>query len=248
MKRYHGFTSLLFCIVCCLCSCTALQQRGMAGAQYVSTIHPTFALGVKESFPLLSGGSGNAKLTDCGVLGGLSVDSWIATYGNREHGPLAVIAHAELPARWYWDAVSPHLFSVEAGHETIGEMGFDAWTYLDNDRRNAFCPPTHKENPDDGRWIVRCFARRTDFDRGKIVLEYRERLPEEIATITSMPFGYGDYLEKFAERARAAFVPMDATLLKAQITQSRATGIRWQYLNERFWGTVSPYSYYDKFR
>lgn len=248
MKKYLLLSLLLINAFFLLCSCTQFQQRGMAGANYVSTSHPSFAIGVRDTLPLLSGGVGNSRLTDSGILGGLPVDSWLATYGNSQDGPLAIIAHAELPPRWYWDAVSPHPFSVDVGVELIGNMGFDAWTYVVNDQRNPFWTPSEGREDNFGRWLVRCFAQRADFDRGKIVLEYRERLPGEITSISSMPFGYGDYLKNFAERARNVFVQHDAAALAMPILHSRASGIRWQYLDDKFWGTASPYSYYDKFR
>lgn len=247
MKKYLCLLFFPVCIFCALCSCATVQQRGMAGAQYVSTSNPTIAIGVSDELPLLSGGSFDTKLTECGVLGGLSVNSWLATFGNQQLGPLTVIAHAELPARWYWDAVSPHPFSVESGTETIGDLSFEAWTYVIKNRRNAFWMLSDKEDANAGRWIVRCFARRTDFDRGKLVLEYRERLPENIESLTSLPFGHGDFLKKFAERARSVFKLRDVVGLKSQIIPTKITGIRRQYLDEKFWGTASPYAYYDKF-
>lgn len=243
MKKFAS-AFLCFILPILLFACMPAQQRGMAGSQYVSTSRPAFALGVANSLPLLSGGRGTTKLTDCGVMGGLLIDSWLATYGNMQQGPLAVIAHAEIPAGWYWDGVSPHPFSVDAGVEIINDMEFEAWTYAVNNRRNPFWQTTGSEDDNNGRWLVRCFAQRTDFDRGKIVLEYRERMPENITSLTALPLGSGDYLNKFAQRAHNVFIA--ATVPSGRDTtigQQAVSNIRWQYLNERFWGTVSRTSY-----
>lgn len=248
MKKQLFLSSLFIAVIVSLCSCVQLQRHGIASKTYVSASHPNFAIGVNNDFPLISGGIASSKLSDCGILGGLPLDSWLAMYGDSEIGPIAIVAHAELPARWYWDAVSPHPFSVDTGFEIIADMRFETWTYVAHDRRNPFCLPPEKEDTKLGRWLVRCFARRADFDRSKIVLEYRERLPEAVDTITSMPYGYGDYLKHFAERARSAFVGGDASALKTQIRPSRISNIRSQYLDEKFWGTASRASYYDRFR
>ena len=240
MKRI-AFSLLMLFLTICLSSCMSAQQRGMSGAQYVSSSHPSFTMGVVETLPLLSGGRGTTKLTDCGVMGGLFADTWLATYGDMQNGPLAIIAHAELPQDWYWDGVTPHPFSVDAGLELINDMAFETWTYAINNRRNPFWQLSGSDDDNNGRWLVRCFAKRTDFDRGKIILEYRERMPENITSLTSLPLGFGDYLKEFAQRARNAFVP--AAYHGGSLSQGAASNIRWQYLNERFWGTISRRTY-----
>ena len=97
--------------------------------------------------------------------------------------------------------------------ETIGGVGFQACTYVTSEKRDAFLPLEDPEGArilaQDGqpprRWLARMFANRFDFDSDKIVLEYREPLPEDINSITALPLGRADYI--------AAFEPVSYTHL-----------------------------------
>ena len=198
---------------------------------------------------------GASRLTSSGAMGGLIVDSWITVYGKGDGvSPLAIVAHGEVPDGWYWDGIMRHPFSIDEGVETIGGVGFQACTYVTSEKRDAFLPLEDPEGArilaQDGqpprRWLARMFANRFDFDNDKIVLEYREPLPEDITSITALPLGRADYIAAFEQRAREAFVVETSGIPAAGIMQQRGIGaLQWRYMDETFWGTVSPYDRMD---
>ena len=215
-----------------LCACVAGQQRGMAGASYVSTSKPAFCMGVADSLPLIAGGRGIARLDE--IPGGVQVDTWVALYGNLQQGPVAVIAHAQLPNdAWYWNNEMPGSQCIDCGTEVIGDKAYDAWTHIVSDRRNPFVA-----DGADQRWLVRTMTRRDNFDIDKIILEYRERLPEGVQSLTNLPVGGADMTKAFAERARKAFVPAPA-VDRGRIACGPVAGVRWRYVDSNFLGAVS---------
>ncbi len=216
----------------CLCACTGVQQRGMAGSTYVSTSRPAFSMTVADNLPLIEGGQGTARLDE--IPGGIPVDTWMALYGDLRQGPVAVITHAELPGEyWYWNNEMPGSQSADVGTEVIGDKAYDAWTHIVNDKRNPLAA-----DDADGRWLVRTLTRRDNFDNDKIILEYRERLPEGIQTLTNLPVGSDTLLQSFAERARKAFVPGNAAT-GAVIVSGPVKQVRWRYVDGNFLGAVS---------
>lgn len=216
----------------CLCACVAGQQRGMSGAAYVSTSKPAFSMGVADSLPLIAGGRGIARLDE--IPGGVQVDTWVALYGNLQQGPAAVIAHAQLPNdAWYWNNEMPGSQSVDAGTEVIGDKAYDAWTHIVDDKRNPFAADGAGQ-----RWLVRTMTRRDNFDNDKIVLEYRERLPEGVPTLTNLPVGGADMTQAFAERARKVFVPGNVAS-GAPIVSGPVAQVRWRYMDGNFLGAAS---------
>ena len=215
-----------------LCACVAGQQRGMAGASYVSTSKPVFSMGVADSLPLIAGGRGTARLNE--EPAGPQVDTWVALYGDFQQGPVAVIAHAQLPNdAWYWNNEMPGSQCIDCGTEVIGDKAYDAWTHIVDDKRN----PLAAEDAD-GRWLVRTMTRRDNFDNNKIILEYRERLPEGIQSLTNLPVGGAEMTLAFAERARKAFVPGTVTR-GGNIVSGPVEQVRWRYMDGNFLGSAS---------
>lgn len=238
-------TSCLALLLFVLAGCTAAQQRGMSGDAYVSTSRPAFSASAKN-LPLLTAGFGRASLTEAGIIGGLNVNAWIAVYGKSDgKGPLAIIAQGELDEPWYWISALYHPFAIHEGADVLNGLGVETCTYMVSERRDAFLPlmdPRAATVKEDGnqlsrRWIARVFACRTNFNRGKIIFEYREPLPEAIRTLTSIPYGMSDVIPAFEERARQAF-EVNLAPKPGEIRQAYLTGINWQYLDEKFWGTV----------
>lgn len=238
-------TSCLALLLFVLAGCTAAQQRGMSGDTYVSTSRPAFSASAKN-LPLLAAGSGRASLTEAGVIGGLNVNAWLAVYGKSDgKGPLAIIAQGELDEPWYWNSALYHPFAIHEGADVIGGLGMETCTYMVSERRDAFLPlmdPQAAAMKDDDkaparRWISRVFACRTNFNRGKIIFEYREPLPEAIQSLTSIPYGMSDVIPAFEERARQAF-EVSLSPKPGEIRRDYLTSIDWQYLDEKFWGTV----------
>ena len=244
----------ILCLVIMLAGCVAGQQRGLVGDTYVSSSQPALALKARD-LPLRGSTMGASRLTSSGAMGGLIVDSWITVYGKGDGvSPLAIVAHGEVPDGWYWDGIMRHPFSIDEGVETIGGVGFQACTYVTSEKRDAFLPLEDPEGArilaQDGqpprRWLARMFANRFDFDSDKIVLEYREPLPEDITSITALPLGRADYIAAFEQRAREAFVVETSGIPAAGIMQQRGIGaLQWRYMDETFWGTVSPYDRMD---
>lgn len=239
-------TSCVALLLFVLAGCTAAQQRGMAGNTYVSTSRPAFSATAKQ-LPLLAAGFGRASLSEAGVLGGLNVDAWIAVYGKGDgNGPLAIVAQGELDEPWNWNNALYHPFAIHEGADMLNGLGVETCTYMVSESRDAFLPFMQPQaasaKKDEGkparRWIARVFACRTDFNRGKIILEYREPLPEGLTSLTSVPYGMSDVIPAFEERARQAFEVNMSPEKPAEIRQEYLAGLSWQYLDERFWGTV----------
>lgn len=232
------------------CATSGGQQRGLQGDRYVSSTRPSISLAAK-SMPLLLGGEGRARLMRSGVIGGLAFRSWYAVYGTPGKGPLAIVAHGELPVQWMWDGDMRRPFSINVGTEILDGQGFQAFTYIAETERDPFAGLTNPqllqdENAVAQRWIVRAFASRCNFDIGKIVMEYREVLPNDIVSLTALPYGRADYVRRFEQRAREVF-SVQAPAVNAENIEKNyvGSGILWQYMNEGFWGTAS---YNDTFR
>lgn len=239
-------TSCVALLLFVLAGCTAVQQRGMVGATYVSTSRPAFSATAKQ-LPLLAAGFGRASLTETGVIGGLNVDAWISIYGKGDgNGPLAIVAQGELDDPWYWNNALYHPFAIHEGADVLNGLGVETCTYMVSESRDAFLPfmnPQASSAKKEGevptrRWIARVFACRTNFNKGKIIFEYREPLPEGFTSLTSVPYGMSDVIPAFEERARQAFEVNLSPAQSGEIRQEYLAGINWQYLNERFWGTV----------
>ncbi|MBE6440981.1 MAG: DUF4851 domain-containing protein [Desulfovibrio desulfuricans] len=225
-----------------LTACAAGTQRGMQGAAYVSTARPGISMQAKE-LPLLAGGEGSCSLTWAGGLSGTPVRVWLAAYGKgRPAEPLAVVAQADLLSGWYWDGDSSKPFSVDKGVEVLGDVGFQACTYIVESGRDPFAVLAGvQEDAAPVRWIARSFAARCNFNESKLVLEYREPLPEHLAAAPHIAIGQTDWLRAFEQRARDAFVVGPAPANREGIARAYAAGVRWRYLDQRFLGTVSRY-------
>ncbi len=68
---------ILLSLPLALGGCSEALQRGLLGQSYISTARPSITLSVKN-MPLMTGGQGMASLENTGMLGGLTVDVWLA--------------------------------------------------------------------------------------------------------------------------------------------------------------------------
>lgn len=238
-------TSCLALVLFVLAGCTAAQQRGMQGDTYVSTSRPAFSAKARD-LPLLAAGFGQASLMEAGVIGGLNLDAWIAVYGKSDgKGPLAIVAQGELDQPWFWSSALNRPFAIHEGADMLNGLGVETCTYMVSEKRDAFLPLMEPQASAVGeggekparRWISRVFACRTNFNQGKIILEYREPLPEAIQSLTSIPYGYSDFIPAFEDRASKAF-EVSLSARPGEIRSGYLSGINWQYLDEKFWGTV----------
>ncbi|WP_374290453.1 DUF4851 domain-containing protein [Desulfovibrio desulfuricans] len=241
---------VLFCfalsLVAMMAGCTGALQRGMQGNAYVSTARPAISMQA-VNMPLLTGGEGKAKLDGAGMLGGLFLNSWVAVYGKGDpQSPMAIVAMAEVPRGWYWDSDGQRPFSVDRGVEVFNNDGYAACTYIADSKRDAFATLAGlNDEARPMRWLVRNFAARYNFNDTKVVMEYREPLPENLAGQETLTESMTDQLKAFEKRASAAFAVSPLPQSLAGIKPVYAKDVRWQYLDQRFWGTVSKYEVFD---
>ncbi|WP_165065066.1 DUF4851 domain-containing protein [Desulfovibrio sp. ZJ200] len=241
-----------FCIVVLLmlaAGCTGAQQRGMIGSLYVSTARPAISIEAKN-LPLRTAGRSVVNLPWSSVLGGLPIRVWLAVYGaTSPQSPMAIVAQAEVPAGWYWDGIMRRPFSVDESVEIFDNVAYQACTYIVDGARDPFADLVKGQEAANGekplRWIARGFAARYNFNDDKIILEYREPLPAEITSLSALPYGQADFVKAFEQRAREAFSvgPLPSGALRIQ--QGYAQGVLWQYMDQRFLGTVSQYDIFN---
>lgn len=237
--RHVCFMALLAML---LAGCNAGLQRGMVGPVYVSTARPAISLTVKD-MPLLTGGQGQCNLPWTSVLGGLPVSVWLAAYGQgTPQSPLAIVAQAELPHSWYWNSDSTPPFSVDHATEIIGDTQFLASTFIVDGARDPFSllagvqpdtPPV--------RWLVRSFTSRFNFNVDKVILEYREPLPEQMAFLDVLTIAQTDQLKAFEQRARNTFVVGRVPENLIGLVDPYLKNVLWQFMDQYFLGTVSQY-------
>lgn len=226
-----------------LWGCQSLQ-RGMLDGAYVSTARPALMVQVKD-MPLFASGEGYANVFWTGMLGGLPVQMWFALYGSGGLMPMAIVAQAQLPSGWYWDALMSRPFSVDQGTAAFGGVTYDAYSYIVNPGADPFANFTEANGPDGQpqRWIARVFAARYNFNQDKMILEYREPLPAAISDLTALPLGYDSFLREFATRARAAFNVSPCPENVPAVQKSYIRGIEWQFVDQNFLGSISRNDY-----
>ncbi len=243
---------LLLLSICLLMfvSCAPLK-RGMDGNTYISSSQPAFSVSVTE-LPLRTSGRFNASITTSKSLGGVSVDTWMAVYGGTDvEQAMAIVAHSNLDNPFYWDSNLRKVHSINHSNAYFGKFTFQACTYLLKDlKKDAFSPLTFDmavfENEEEPKtfWLVRRFATRMDFNRGKITLEYREKAPDNFIDIKSLPLGAQSFIEGFEERAQKAFTFGTGLEHAQNIQTDYPSDVRIRYLNTNFFGTIS---YHDPF-
>ncbi|MCR5813178.1 MAG: DUF4851 domain-containing protein [Desulfovibrio sp.] len=238
-------TRTLFCLLFLLIQLLGCQgqgqMRGLVEDQYISTSRPSFA--VSSKLPLLGCEKRLIKLADMGVMGGLGIETWITVYGQAQ-GPMAIVAHADLPRGWKWDANLSQPFNVHEDRLYLGDLPFFAQTFLSIPGKNPFVA---EEAANDGqaakepeRWIIRSFSQRFNDDSSKIILEYRERLPKGVTSLTSLPYGHSDLIKDFARRAEACFTVSLNPKADQGIHFQTIPVLRSRYLDSHFFGTASP--------
>ncbi len=236
------FVPVAIVILLCLAGCKGALERGMLGNVYISNARPSISIDV-PNLPLLTAGEGMPNLIWTDVLGGLPIQVWLAVYGTGGLAPLAIAAQAEVPGGWHWDADLYQTFSVDKGIETFNGEGYQACTFVINPARDPFGKLATAVQPDGTPqlWIVRYYAARFNFNDDKIILEYREPLPPAITDLNALPLGHANYLQEFAQRARAAFVVKNGPANLNGVRKGFAQGVAWQNMGQNFLGTASRY-------
>ena len=242
MKKIFIFPVLLVLSIY-LGACSGIQQRGMLGEAYVSSTRPAICVEVKD-MPLMTYGTGIPNMTWTSMLGGLPIQTWVAVYGSGGLAPMAIVAQAEVPEGWYWDSNMKKPFSVDEGVEIFDNVAYQACTYIVSPRNDPFGQLITGTDPDGQpqMWLVRNFAARFNFNTDKIILQYREPLPEGVVTLSQLPYGHSELLVNFERRAREAFVVTSAPQDMGDVKEGYSDAIQWQYMGQNFLGTVSQYS------
>lgn len=226
--------------------CTSALQRGMQDSTYVSTARPALAIKAVD-MPLITGGEVSINLDGVGAIGGLPLNAWVAVYGKGDpQSPIAIVGLAEIARGWYWDSDGQRPFSVDKGVEMFNNDGFAACTYIVDSKRDAFSAVaglTDESKP--MRWLVRGYAARYNFNETKVILEYREPLPANLADQQALTQNQTDQLKAFEQRANAVFSVASATEKMPGITPGYAKNIRGQYMDHLFWGTATKYDTFD---
>lgn len=235
---WHGILLIAICVS--LAACAQALQRGMLDNTYISTARPNISLSAK-SLPLLTSCQGICNLNWTGVMGGLPIQMWVAVYGQGALAPMAIAAQAQVPQNWQWDSDMRRPFSVDDGTVVFNGATYDACTFIVDPAKDPFGNLVTAVHPDGSPqlWLVRSFSARFNFNMDKIILEYREPLPEGITSLTALPYGSSSLLRDFDERARNAFIVANAPADVSKVSRDFADNIRWQYMNQKFLGTVS---------
>lgn len=141
------------------------------------------------------------------------------------------------------DANLEQIRSVDRRQETIDNINFYAQTFLTIKGKNAFTSDEiaqqFKDNNQDDRWVVRSYSARFNNNKSKLIIEYREKLPAEIQTLSTLPYGYGNFLQEFAERSRKCFQIKRPETAYKQLDQIELSNVRLRYLDQHFFGTAT---------
>ena len=189
-RRFPLVLVLAVVLVAAMTGCRGALQRGMLGPAYISTARPDIAIEARN-MPVMTEGRGMANLIWSDMIGGLPIQMWMAVYGEGGLAPLAIVAQATVPQGWYWDGIMRHPQSVDEAVESFGGVGYQACTFIVDPARDPFSGLVTTVHPDGSpqRWLARSFAARFNFNDDKIIMEYREPLPEGVDSLTALRAG-----------------------------------------------------------
>lgn len=240
MKKNRFLVSGIICISCLLSACMGALQRGMMGETYISTARPAISLSV-PGLPLMAAGRGMTNMTWTGMAGGLPIQVWLAVYGQGGLAPMAIVAQAQTPEGWYWDGIMERPFSVNHYNQVFNGVTYQGFTYLVNPAQDPFSNLYTSVKPDGQPqlWVARTYMARFNFNDDKIILQYREPLPEGITDLNQLPYGQSNFLIEFNERADKAFEVGNCPANPQNVQTSFINVVRWQVMDQNFLGTVS---------
>lgn len=236
--------SIIVCVIFVLfiIGCVSQAQKiGMSGNAFVSSSRPKISVEVAK-LPLVLTSEGTGRLTSSGMATGLPARIWLMVYGVK-NSAMAIVTQAEIGRLWYWNSSMYYQGAVSEGVEVLGDVQYQAYTHIVNSNRDPFGNLlSDNVNGQNKKWLVRSFHAIKNFDQTKIVLEYREPLPDGIENLSSLPLGFDSLLSSFAQRARDTFKTRTHVDNNAISSLGYSNDILWRYMDERFLGTVTKYS------
>lgn len=194
---------LLAALICILSACTPLQ-RGFDGAALISPSRPEVMLSAPGLPTLAEGQIAPFLYTDRGYQ---FPSTLLGVYGKDKASPMAITALSFVPNDlWEWDSAD---FSGPHGTKTAGAVfggkSFAGTVRIVNGANDPFSPlvAAEEEQRASINWLAQRFVLRDDFNRVKIILEYREPLPESLAERDLLP--YDEAVQALTARAAKAF-------------------------------------------
>lgn len=214
MFGHHRVRHLIPCLLALTLligtGCTSLM-RGFQQNQFVSNGYP--ALTASSNLPMtLNGKFSPMLLSDMQFI---TPQTWLAVYGAQTpQDPMALIAYAVAPNLYQWDLASASVPDSPVTSEVaFGGHNFSGSLHILNAANDPFggYAATTPEQAANTFWLVQRYANLSDFRKTKIVLEYREPLPEPLRHLAdSSPAGISwtqntPEVRAFIQRAEAAF-------------------------------------------
>ncbi len=231
---------LLSCLVALAVACTPLH-RGFEGATLVSPARPDVAL-VAEGLPILAQGRLTPFLqTDNGYQ---FPETYLAVYGKDSRSPLAIVMLALVPSNiWEWDPLSfSGPLAVQTAGAAFGGRSFYGNIRIVNGAQDPFSPLVAQEDQwASVNWLAQRFAVLEDFNKAKIILEYREPLPASLEGAASVPL-YNEDVQAFQARAAKAFSARFGGKLPAAAAAPYLDTLNTKYLGQ-FVGSMAVKDY-----
>ncbi len=187
-----------------LTACTPLM-RGVEGGKLLSGGRPPLTVGC--ALPLKAAGwAAPFIMTD---LGFKAPDTWLTVYGAEDAAsPLAVAVFSEAPElmEWHYPSFSPSDGPI-TGEDELGGRVFASSVRITDAAGDPFTPllGLDEDAAASLRWLSQRYTAMAEFRKSKIILEYREPLPEGLDELPTVMFFADERVKAFSWRARQAF-------------------------------------------
>lgn len=191
-------TKILFAIslviFVCVSACLAVkapQIRGLgqdpaSGGMLASNGLPAVAVKPADGMRLVAAGRVDVPVTRAGMFGGIpSAPSWYALHADKNGAQLAaILAEAPQGLRWPINSTfnehrgSP---SLREGEQTHDGMQLTTWTFVRQADDDPWMPVYREKGQGwEGALLVRQYAWWGVNENAKLMIEYREPLPEDV--------------------------------------------------------------------